>query len=93
MYPGMAFSRSFGDVISHKIGVTSEPSIEIMDTSDDDLSITIASEEVWSFVTPDDISKLTITSTDTAICDAIVAKALKKKSNDTIKSVSRESYE
>ena len=25
MYPGVAFSRSFGDLLSHKIGVTSEP--------------------------------------------------------------------
>jgi hypothetical protein len=30
MYPGLSTTRSLGDLLAHQIGVTSEPSIKIM---------------------------------------------------------------
>lgn len=55
MIPGCPFTRSFGDVLAHQIGVTSEPSVAIVPIDKNDAGFTVANENVWNLVTPEDL--------------------------------------
>jgi hypothetical protein len=33
MYPGLSTTRSLGDLLAHQIGVTSEPSVKVINLS------------------------------------------------------------
>jgi len=55
MYPGLKISRTLGDLISHQIGVTSEPDIKIMNLSSNDKYFIAASDGLWEFIGPDEL--------------------------------------
>jgi len=46
-YPGTGVSRSFGDYLGHKIGMTSEPSVGVTRISKSNKFLIIASRAVW----------------------------------------------
>lgn len=46
-YPGIAMSRSLGDLVAKKIGVTDEPEIKEYEIDDDCLGIVLASDGIW----------------------------------------------
>ncbi|KAL4452856.1 hypothetical protein ABPG74_002421 [Tetrahymena malaccensis] len=48
--PGLAMSRSFGDLIAAQCGVICEPEIKYFNIEDDDRFIVIASDGVWEFL-------------------------------------------
>lgn len=68
MFPGTKTTRSFGDLIAHQIGVTSEPSHHRVKISSTDKYIILASDGLWEFFTRDEvleyIGKLPSTSRD-----------------------------
>lgn len=48
--PGLAMSRSFGDVIASSVGVVARPEIWYRDLDDDDAFMILASDGVWEFI-------------------------------------------
>ncbi|EGR31750.1 protein phosphatase 2c, putative, partial [Ichthyophthirius multifiliis] len=53
--PGLAMSRSFGDLIAAQCGVICEPDIKILDIQCEDKFIVIASDGVWEFLNNRDV--------------------------------------
>lgn len=45
--PGLAVTRTLGDLLGHSIGVSSEPDIEYWKVMTDDYFIVLASDGVW----------------------------------------------
>lgn len=68
MIPGCPLTRSFGDVLAHQIGVTSEPSVAIVPIDKDDAGFTVANENVWNLVTPEDLKQMVKQSKDGVTC-------------------------
>lgn len=56
-YPGLSTSRSLGDLLAHHIGVTSEPSVRIIDLSKQQTErfIAIATDGIWDNMPPEDL--------------------------------------
>jgi serine/threonine protein phosphatase PrpC len=49
--PGLAMSRSFGDMVAHSVGVISEPEIIEYSMLEEDKFIILASDGIWEFIT------------------------------------------
>ena len=52
--PGLAMSRSFGDVVAHSVGVISEPEILEYSFLEEDKFIILASDGIWEFISNDE---------------------------------------
>ena len=58
-YPGLAMSRSIGDRLAHRVGVSDIPEIEEFDIGDvKPLAIILASDGVWEFMTNDEVKSI-----------------------------------
>ena len=57
-YPGLAMSRSIGDLKGKSIGVISEPGILEYDINEATKYIAIASDGVWEYLTNEDVREL-----------------------------------
>ena len=55
MYPGLSTSRSLGDLLAHKIGVTSEPNIKIVNLGPNDKFIAMGSDGIWDNIGYEDV--------------------------------------
>jgi serine/threonine protein phosphatase PrpC len=79
-YPGLAMSRSIGDTLAHKIGVSDIPEIiEYKISKLNPLAIIVASDGVWEFMTNEQIKNIIIkyrNSQDAYLC----AKEIVEKS-------------
>ena len=51
-------TRSFGDEVASRVGVTAEPEILELDLSPEDKFIVLASDGVWEFLSNDQIAKI-----------------------------------
>lgn len=78
--PGLAMTRSFGDEVASRVGVTAEPEILELDLCPEDRFIVLASDGVWEFLTNDDIAKIVLPYFDT------------KNAEKAAEAVVRESY-
>jgi len=58
--PGLAMTRSFGDEVASRVGVTAEPEILELDLCPDDRFIVLASDGVWEFLSNEDIAKIVL---------------------------------
>jgi len=56
MYPGLKVSRTIGDLISHQIGVTSQPNTQIVDFTQNDKLLIMGTAGLWESLTPEDLS-------------------------------------
>lgn len=54
--PGLAMSRSMGDLVACKAGVHGEPEIKKYQLKQSDKIVVIASDGVWEFLSNDDVS-------------------------------------
>lgn len=54
-YPGLAMSRSLGDGVAHKYGVSSNPEITEYIIQPEDKFIILASDGVWEFLTNQEV--------------------------------------
>ena len=79
MYPGLAMSRSIGDLIASSVGVIPEPEIIEYFVNSNTRYITIASDGVWEFLSNEAVMKIAnkyYESNDPiGLCDAVVAEA------------------
>ena len=58
-YPGLAMSRSIGDKLAHKVGVSDIPEIKEFNISDvDPLAIIVASDGIWEFMSNEQVKNL-----------------------------------
>ncbi len=50
-------TRSLGDLLAHQIGVTSEPSVRVINLSptQSELFIAIGTDGIWDYITHDDL--------------------------------------
>ena len=79
-YPGLAMSRSIGDKLAHRCGVSDIPEIKEFNLKDiDPLAIIVASDGVWEFMSNDEVKNILLNyaySKDANICaKSIVEKA------------------
>ena len=56
--PGLAMTRSFGDIIAHSVGVISEPEIKRYDFIGNEKFIIIASDGIWEYMTSEECVNL-----------------------------------
>lgn len=49
-YPGIAMSRSMGDLVAKQLGVIYQPEVTVREISSDDMYIVLASDGVWELV-------------------------------------------
>lgn len=56
-FPGLSMTRSLGDLLAHHIGVTSEPSVRIINISpqQSELFLAIGTDGIWDSITPEDL--------------------------------------
>ena len=60
-YPGLAMSRSIGDTLAHKIGVTDLPEIMEFNVSNvNPFAIVVASDGVWEFMNNEQVKNIVI---------------------------------
>lgn len=68
--PGIAISRSFGDLVAHKIGVSAEPEVTAKEIDGDDKFLVMGSDGVWDVMSSAEavgfILSLSITEKETA---------------------------
>ena len=56
--PGLAMTRSFGDIVAASVGVNSVPEITEYVLSEDDKFMLVASDGVWEFISSDECMKM-----------------------------------
>ena len=70
-YPGLAMSRSIGDTLAHKIGVTDLPEIMEYNVSNvKPLAIVVASDGVWEFMNNEQVKNIVIKYMNSQDCFA-----------------------
>ena len=58
-YPGLAMSRSIGDKLAHKVGVSDIPEIKEFNISDvEPLAVIVASDGVWEFMSNEEVRNI-----------------------------------
>ena len=62
--PGLSMSRSLGDSIAHRVGVTPEPEIRTHEVVENDRFIVVATDGIWEFVSNEEAVAIV------AACDA-----------------------
>ena len=90
-YPGLAMSRSLGDMVAHSVGVSSEPGkhknliyVEIHrhKLSPDDKFMILASDGLWEFVSNEDAIQSVVThwldDNPTQACEELVKLAVER---------------
>jgi len=84
-FPGLQFTRSFGDFIVRDIGVHAEPEILTREINDSDKFIVLATDGVWEFLTNQDVANICSLYADPKdACHAIVKIAFQHwLENDT----------
>ena len=58
--PGLAMSRSFGDLIAASVGVTARPEVDERELDDSDVFIVLGSDGVWEFLSNDEVVELVV---------------------------------
>ncbi len=64
--PGLAMSRSLGDVVAHSAGVSSEPEFFEYDFNQgrDDLILVMASDGLWEFMSDSEVMDISMSTTE-----------------------------
>ncbi len=57
-YPGLAMTRSIGDMVASKIGVTSEPDIIEFTINSESKFIVVASDGIWEIFTNEEVANI-----------------------------------
>lgn len=56
--PGLAMSRSIGDMLAHMVGVSTDPEVMRFELGPEHKFIVIASDGVWEFLSNEQIGKI-----------------------------------
>ena len=80
--PGLAMSRSIGDLVASRIGVSSEPEITERILTPEDKMVIIASDGLWEFIQSDEVGYLASAYWSNrdleGCCDRLVQEALSR---------------
>ena len=58
MFPALPLSRTFGDLIGHSIGVTSEPDVYVHKLLQNDKCLMISTKSLWDHVDPKEVGEI-----------------------------------
>jgi serine/threonine protein phosphatase PrpC len=58
MYPALSISRSIGDLITHQIGVISEPEIRIHEILQHDKFFVLGTVSLWELLGPEEVIEI-----------------------------------
>ncbi len=79
--PGLAMSRSIGDIVAERVGVICEPEIFEMKLAGDEKFIIIASDGIWEFISNDKAVEMVVPfwaeNDPEGACDKLVDEAVK----------------
>ena len=87
--PGLAMSRSIGDLVAAHVGVISEPEISVYEMNEYDKFIVLASDGIWEFISNSEVIKIVAefykkNQIDEA-CDAVAQEAIRRwKQEDNV---------
>eukprot|EP00826_Nyctotherus_ovalis_P060970 TRINITY_DN8625_c0_g1_i9.p1 TRINITY_DN8625_c0_g1~~TRINITY_DN8625_c0_g1_i9.p1 ORF type:complete len:358 (-),score=54.73 TRINITY_DN8625_c0_g1_i9:66-1139(-) len=56
--PGLAMSRSFGDIVATSIGVTAEPDVEEVKIRNEDKALVVGSDGVWDKLSNEEVARI-----------------------------------
>lgn len=56
--PGLAMSRSFGDLVAQSVGVTSTPEQNMIELCPEDKVMVLASDGVWEFMENEEVASI-----------------------------------
>ena len=56
--PGLAMSRSIGDLLANRLGVSSEPEMVTRELQPEDKAVILASDGVWEFFTSQEVAEI-----------------------------------
>ena len=76
--PGLAMSRSLGDVVAHSAGVSSEPEFFEYDFNQgrEDLILVMASDGLWEFMSDSEVMDIAMSTTEPRFAvDQLISKA------------------
>ncbi|EKX49796.1 hypothetical protein GUITHDRAFT_135513, partial [Guillardia theta CCMP2712] len=73
MYPGLAVSRAFGDLVAKTVGVTADAEVTFTDVEDKHAVVIIASDGVWDVTTSEEAVAICLSYLDKK--DAVLAAA------------------
>lgn len=61
-YPGLAMSRSIGDLVAHSVGVTAEPELYTytLDGDQGDNILLLASDGLWEFISTEEALRIVL---------------------------------
>jgi len=88
--PGLAMSRSIGDIVAATVGVSCRPEVKEFKVTPDDKFMVIASDGVWEFLNNIDIVKMVVPYYEQnnleGACDIVLNAAVKswQEEEDTI---------
>ena len=91
-YPGLAMSRSIGDLVAHSVGVSDEPELYIkpLDLESDTILI-LASDGLWEFISTEEALRIALlyyqsgsNHDPSLICQELTREAVKRwREHDT----------
>lgn len=77
--PGLAMTRSFGDLIAASVGVVARPEVWYRDIEDDDEIMILASDGVWEFITNQEaVSMIAHCESPEEACQILVDESTKR---------------
>eukprot|EP00753_Platysulcus_tardus_P003910 PLAT12502.26.p1 GENE.PLAT12502.26~~PLAT12502.26.p1 ORF type:complete len:449 (+),score=214.05 PLAT12502.26:65-1411(+) len=80
--PGLAMSRSFGDVAAESVGVFAKPEIRVFDLTVADKFIIMGSDGIWEFIESQEaveyVAPFLALNDPQAACDALVEEAVRR---------------
>ena len=83
-YPGIAMSRSVGDLVAKEIGVTSDPEISVREVSKKDRYIVLASDDLWEYVGNERVKEIVDGAVDALIEEATLKFEEQNEARDDI---------
>lgn len=80
--PGLAMSRSFGDLVAAKVGISAVPELRRYNLTPDDKFIVIASDGLWEFMSNQEVVDLVavdyLSASAESSCDKLVREAVRR---------------
>lgn len=77
--PGLAMSRSFGDVVASSIGVTAEPDVQEVKINDEDKALVVGSDGVWDKLSNEEVARIVLNCEDADVAvNEIITKARRR---------------
>ncbi|KAI8821832.1 phosphatase 2C-like domain-containing protein [Fimicolochytrium jonesii] len=74
-YPGLVVTRTLGDNVARRLGITCEPEVDVVTLTPSDRFLVMATDGVWDGVTDDDIIKAVSSNADATSASNYITQA------------------